>query len=189
MLNHMPWLQFTIPFRDIDLRFPTAMTSLLQAPRMLLNNHSLCLQSSPPPSSQLNSAPKSNYKLQTTQIPNQKQNKMSFLTRTAIRPVSLTARFAPRAFSTSFVARKTPTEAVKDTVKGVDRAVSDKLVDGIEIGREFYLPFLTMPFLLSPLALPSPKHTFLPLPLLPHTPAGFLSSTTGQTLFGLFPHI
>jgi hypothetical protein len=42
---------------------------------------------------------------------------------------------APRAFSTSFIVRKSATEAVKDTVKGVDRAVSDKIVDGIEVGR------------------------------------------------------
>ena len=60
---------------------------------------------------------------------------MSFLTRTAIRTAPRVSAFAPRAFSTSFVAQKTATEAVKDTVKGVDRAVSDKLVDGIEIGR------------------------------------------------------
>jgi len=38
--------------------------------------------------------------------------------------------------------KKSPTESVKDTVKGVDRAVSDKLVDGIEAGRmSFPCPF------------------------------------------------
>jgi hypothetical protein len=63
---------------------------------------------------------------------------MSFLGRTTIRSAR-TATFAPRAFSTSFVARKSPTEAVKDTVKTVDRKVSDKLVDGIELGRMFPL--------------------------------------------------
>jgi hypothetical protein len=63
---------------------------------------------------------------------------MSFLTRT--QPMLRTRAFAvaPRAFSTSFVVRKSATEAVKDTVKGVDRAVSDKIVDGIEVGRMCY---------------------------------------------------
>jgi hypothetical protein len=61
---------------------------------------------------------------------------MSFLTRT--QPMLRTRGFAaiaPRAFSTSFVVRKSATEAVKDTVKTVDRAVSNKIVDGIEVGR------------------------------------------------------
>lgn len=62
--------------------------------------------------------------------------KMSFLTRTAIRS-SRSVTFAPRAFSTSLANRKTATEAVKDTVKTVDRKVSDKLVDGIELGRKY----------------------------------------------------
>jgi translation elongation factor EF-Ts len=44
---------------------------------------------------------------------------------------------APRAFSTSFVVRNSATETVKGAAKGVDRAVSDKLVDGIELGRMF----------------------------------------------------
>ncbi|TAQ89851.1 hypothetical protein B7494_g1827 [Chlorociboria aeruginascens] len=66
---------------------------------------------------------------------------MSFLSRT-IRPARVahcarmaTTGFAPRAFSTSFVAQKSATEAVKDGVKTVDRAVSDKIVDGIEVGQ------------------------------------------------------
>jgi hypothetical protein len=59
---------------------------------------------------------------------------MSFLTRTSIR-VASRATFAPRAFSTSFTAQKTATEAAKDTLKTVDRKVSDKIVDGIEVGR------------------------------------------------------
>jgi hypothetical protein len=42
---------------------------------------------------------------------------------------------APRAFSTSPTFRKIVPEAVKNATKTVDRAVSDKLVDGIEIGR------------------------------------------------------
>lgn len=32
---------------------------------------------------------------------------------------------------------KSATEAAKDTLKSADRAVSDKLVDGIEAGRKF----------------------------------------------------
>jgi hypothetical protein len=46
---------------------------------------------------------------------------------------------APRAFSTSPTFRKIVPEAVKNATKTVDRAVSDKLVDGIEIGRMFTL--------------------------------------------------
>ncbi|KAI0148632.1 hypothetical protein GGR57DRAFT_475002 [Xylariaceae sp. FL1272] len=60
---------------------------------------------------------------------------MSFLTESAIRRLALGARAstiqAPRQFSTSFAARKTVTESAKDTLKSVDRKVSDKLVDGI----------------------------------------------------------
>ncbi|RDW84942.1 hypothetical protein BP6252_02532 [Coleophoma cylindrospora] len=62
---------------------------------------------------------------------------MSFLTR-AIPRTARAATFttqAPRAFSTSFVARKSPVDATKDTLKAVDRAVADKLVDGIEVGQ------------------------------------------------------
>ncbi len=63
---------------------------------------------------------------------------MSFLTRTAIARAGFASQASyagARAFSAGFVARKTAADSVKDTVKGVDRAVSDKLVDGIEIGR------------------------------------------------------
>lgn len=60
---------------------------------------------------------------------------MSFLARTAIRS-SRSVAFAPRAFSTSLATQKTATEAVKDTVKTVDRKVADKLVGGIEVGRK-----------------------------------------------------
>jgi len=64
--------------------------------------------------------------------------KMSFLTRSTPLTSRLTvsSRFAPRAFSTSFVNRKSATETVKDAAKTVDRAVSDKIVDGIEVGRK-----------------------------------------------------
>ncbi len=77
---------------------------------------------------------------------------MSFLTRTTLRTASR-AQFisatTPRVFSTSFVTRKSATEAVKDTVKTVDRAVSDKLVDGIELSRMSSFPSLPSPPFLS----------------------------------------
>ncbi|KAI0544161.1 hypothetical protein F4679DRAFT_589779 [Xylaria curta] len=63
---------------------------------------------------------------------------MSFLSEAAVRRVALASRVAsvqaPRQFSTSIAARKTMTEAAKDTLKTVDRKVSDKLVDGINAG-------------------------------------------------------
>ncbi|KAI1331543.1 hypothetical protein F5Y16DRAFT_360207 [Xylariaceae sp. FL0255] len=63
---------------------------------------------------------------------------MSFLTESAVRRLAMTTRVAtiqtPRPFSTSFAARKSVTEAAKDTIKTVDRKVSDKLVDGINAG-------------------------------------------------------
>jgi hypothetical protein len=67
---------------------------------------------------------------------------MSFVTevlarRIATVPVAIpraVAVQAPRSFTTTIAAQRTPTEAVKDGLKTVDRAVSDKLVDGIDIG-------------------------------------------------------
>ncbi|KAK0729511.1 hypothetical protein B0H67DRAFT_466906, partial [Lasiosphaeris hirsuta] len=66
---------------------------------------------------------------------------MSFLTETAMRRVAALqvprtlATSAPRAsFSTSIAFQKTATDSAKDALKSVDRAVSDKLVDGIDIG-------------------------------------------------------
>jgi hypothetical protein len=66
---------------------------------------------------------------------------MSFLTEAATRrlatlQVSRTlATSAPRAsFSTSINLQKSIADTTKDTLKTVDRAVSDKLVDGINIG-------------------------------------------------------
>lgn len=65
---------------------------------------------------------------------------MSFLTEiTARRMAALTrTRFAttvPRAsFTTTFSQRKNVIDAGKDALKKVDRAVSDKLVDAIDIG-------------------------------------------------------
>lgn len=60
---------------------------------------------------------------------------MSFLTRTTLRiaPRS-TITYAPRAFSTSFINRKSTTESVKDTVHSVDKKIASKIVDGIEVG-------------------------------------------------------
>ncbi|KAI1129753.1 hypothetical protein F5Y10DRAFT_145062 [Nemania abortiva] len=63
---------------------------------------------------------------------------MSFLSEAAIRRMALVPRVAsvqaPRQFSTTIAARKTMTESAKDTLKSVDRKVSDKLVDGINVG-------------------------------------------------------
>ncbi|KJR88780.1 uncharacterized protein SPSK_08022 [Sporothrix schenckii 1099-18] len=75
---------------------------------------------------------------------------MSFLTESIFRRVATAAprisatTLAPRVATASFIhsrhlsstapQRKTVTEAAKDTLKSVDRAVSDKLVDGINIG-------------------------------------------------------
>lgn len=48
------------------------------------------------------------------------------------------ASSAPRAaFSTSVQLQKSPKDVAKDALKTVDRAVSDKLVDGINIGCRF----------------------------------------------------
>ncbi|EOO03227.1 putative lea domain-containing protein [Phaeoacremonium minimum UCRPA7] len=68
---------------------------------------------------------------------------MSFLTEAAARRLASVPRAVatsgftttvPRAsFTTSIQLQKTATETVKDSLKTVDRAVSDKLVDGINI--------------------------------------------------------
>jgi hypothetical protein len=60
---------------------------------------------------------------------------MSFLTRTPLILRAPLANYGTRAFSTSLAHRKVVPDAVKDAAKTVDRAVSDKLVDGIELGR------------------------------------------------------
>ncbi|KAI0475462.1 hypothetical protein GGR56DRAFT_515136 [Xylariaceae sp. FL0804] len=63
---------------------------------------------------------------------------MSFITQVAARRMALSSRAAmvqaPRQFSTTIAAHKSATEAAKDTLKSVDRKVSDKLVDGINAG-------------------------------------------------------
>ncbi|KAH8668678.1 hypothetical protein BX600DRAFT_510748 [Xylariales sp. PMI_506] len=61
---------------------------------------------------------------------------MSFLTEAAARRMALAPRVtivqAPRYFSASARMHKTATETAKDVLKTVDRAVADKLVDGID---------------------------------------------------------
>ncbi|KAF7929859.1 uncharacterized protein EAE97_009456 [Botrytis byssoidea] len=42
---------------------------------------------------------------------------------------------ASRPFSSTFISRKSATEAVKETVHKVDKAVASKIVDGIEVGQ------------------------------------------------------
>ena len=63
---------------------------------------------------------------------------MSFLTEVATRRIAtaiprVAAVPAPRTFTTSIAAQKSATETVKDGLKKVDRAVSDKVVDGIDM--------------------------------------------------------
>jgi hypothetical protein len=79
---------------------------------------------------------------------------MSFLTETTVRRMATfqlprtLATTAPRAaFSVSVRQQKTATEAVKDGLKTVDRAVSDKIVGGIDISckSEFTSPPSSMP--------------------------------------------
>uniref|UniRef100_A0A1Y1LY10 Uncharacterized protein n=1 Tax=Photinus pyralis TaxID=7054 RepID=A0A1Y1LY10_PHOPY len=57
---------------------------------------------------------------------------MSFVTERAVRSAVPMYRSimvqAPRAFSTSFAMRKSPTETVKDGLKTVDRTVTDNVV-------------------------------------------------------------
>jgi len=62
----------------------------------------------------------------------QLNSKMSFLTRTTLRVAPSSSILARRAFSTSFISRKSATETVKDAAKTVDKKVSSKIVDGIE---------------------------------------------------------
>lgn len=66
---------------------------------------------------------------------------MSFLPEAAARRIATLqvprtlATSAPRAaFSSSVTMQKTIVDSTKETLKTVDRAVSDKLVDGINIG-------------------------------------------------------
>lgn len=67
---------------------------------------------------------------------------MSFLIEASVRrmatiPRTLAVSSVSRAsFTTTVQLHKSATETVKDSVKSVDRAVSDKLVDGIDLGGE-----------------------------------------------------
>ncbi|RYP05107.1 hypothetical protein DL764_004023 [Monosporascus ibericus] len=63
---------------------------------------------------------------------------MSYTSEIAARRMALLCR-APlvqtrRQFSTTIAAQKSTTETVKESLKQVDRKVSDKLVDGINVG-------------------------------------------------------
>lgn len=51
-----------------------------------------------------------------------------------IRTAALAPRTATAAFTTSPTPNKSATETVKDSLKTVDRKVSDKIVDGINLG-------------------------------------------------------
>ena len=80
---------------------------------------------------------------------------MSFLTEITFRRVASAAprisatTYAPRVATGSFIHSrhlsstapqyKTVTEVAKDTLKSVDRAVSDKLVDGINVGCKWHV--------------------------------------------------
>lgn len=76
---------------------------------------------------------------------------MSFLIETSFRRLAtvplpatrVAATSASRSFTTSLAARKSATETVKDGLKTVDRAVSDKLVDGINAGGMSHPPVPT----------------------------------------------
>ncbi|KAI3390595.1 hypothetical protein diail_9112 [Diaporthe ilicicola] len=70
---------------------------------------------------------------------------MSFLTEMTLRRMATISRIAARssnftstapraAFSTTVQLQKNPVDTAKDGLKKVDRAVSDKIVDGIDIG-------------------------------------------------------
>lgn len=62
---------------------------------------------------------------------------MSFLRSIPRKALPLTRT---RFFSTTFPAQKTATEAAKDTLKSVDRTISDAAVKGIEKGGMSYPP-------------------------------------------------
>lgn len=79
---------------------------------------------------------------------------MSFLTEVTVRRLAsfqlprTVATTAPRAaFSISAQRQKVVPDTVKEKLKSVDRVVSDKLVDGINIGCKLKLPSTTPPIL------------------------------------------
>lgn len=91
---------------------------------------------------------------------------MSFLIETisrrmAVAPISRVAVASAsrtRTFTTSIAARKSATETVKDGLKTVDRAVSDKIVDGIDAGGTFCLSYPFWRFMSLDV---SPRATYL----------------------------
>lgn len=73
---------------------------------------------------------------------------MSFVTRQtalAARRLATTTRTttattqAAASFSSAAARQKSAVDSAKETLKTVDRKVSDKLVDGIDIGSAYYL--------------------------------------------------
>ncbi len=68
---------------------------------------------------------------------------MSYFSTIATRRIVLASKAslakAPRQFSTTITAQKSATETVKDSLKTVDRKVSDKLVEGINAGGKFFM--------------------------------------------------
>lgn len=76
---------------------------------------------------------------QSQNLLNQTTARMSFLTEVSARRVATLSRTRfttlPRAtFTTSVYLRKSIVDAGKDALKTADRAVSDKIVDGIDVG-------------------------------------------------------
>lgn len=69
---------------------------------------------------------------------------MSFLCR-AQPALRVIARPSSRLFTSTAIQSKSATEAVKDTVKGVDRKVSDAAVSGIEKGRKLHFLTFSIP--------------------------------------------
>ncbi|KAI2631256.1 hypothetical protein GGS21DRAFT_524038 [Xylaria nigripes] len=60
----------------------------------------------------------------------------TFFTEAALRRMAMASRAVSQAarFGTTYIPRKSVTESAKDTLKSVDRKLSDKLVDGINVG-------------------------------------------------------
>lgn len=75
----------------------------------------------------------------------EKQDKMTSLARVAAGYAFSSTKLAPRttaSFSTSFLQKNKAADAFREKAKDVDRAVSNKIVDGISMGRK--LDFLTI---------------------------------------------
>ena len=71
---------------------------------------------------------------------------MSFLTRTAATAFRTTRHTSRATFSTSVRAQKSAVDAAKDTLKAVDRKVSDAAVKGLEKGgKSSPIVFVTRP--------------------------------------------